>query len=244
VLTSLSVTKSTQLPYYISPKKVLYYCNLAISSQLLKGLVYMLIKTLIVGMIGTNCYVVTDENTLKCAIIDPGGDSNTILEYVETNNLKPEAIFMTHGHFDHHLGLEAVMDSTGAPAYINRKDASDGGQGGQYKLDDGGKITWYSDGDVIGVGSLEFTVLETPGHSPGSVTLKCENALFTGDTLFRGSCGRTDLPGGSMEVLLTSLKRLSDLDGDYEVYPGHAESSTMERERQFNYYIKYANGEA
>ncbi|MCL2200801.1 MAG: MBL fold metallo-hydrolase [Oscillospiraceae bacterium] len=203
----------------------------------------MLIKTLQVGMIGTNCYIVTDENTLQCAIIDPGGDSNTILEYVETNKLKPEAIFLTHGHFDHHLGLEAVMDETGAPAYINRADAVDGGPANPHKLDDGGRIKWYDEGSTFEIGSLKFEVLSTPGHSPGSVTLKCETALFTGDTLFRDSCGRTDLSGGSMEILLTSLKRLSDLPGDYEVYPGHAESSTMERERKFNYYIKHANGE-
>ena len=203
----------------------------------------MLIKTLQVGMIGTNCYIVTDENSLKCAIIDPGGDSNTILEYIEINNLKPEAIFLTHGHFDHHLGLEAVMDETGAPAYIHKADAVGDGPSNQHKLEDGGKLKWYADGDEFDIGWLHFTVLETPGHSPGSVTLKCGSALFTGDTLFRDSCGRTDLSGGSMEILLTSLKRLSDLEGDFEVYPGHAESSTMSRERQFNYYVKHANGE-
>ncbi|MCL2227365.1 MAG: MBL fold metallo-hydrolase [Oscillospiraceae bacterium] len=203
----------------------------------------MLIKTLPVGMLGTNCYVVTDEKTLKCAIIDPGGDSNTILDYIESNKLVPEAILLTHGHFDHHMALEAVMDATGAPAYINKNDATDGGPSDQHKLDDGGKLQWYSEGNVIAIGGLEITVFETPGHSPGSVTLKCENALFTGDTLFRDSCGRTDLGGGSMEILLASLKRLSDLDGDYEIYPGHAESSTLSRERKFNYYVKHANGE-
>jgi len=201
----------------------------------------MLIKTLPVGMLETNCYVVIDENTLKCAIIDPGGDSNTILDYIESNNLKPEAIFLTHGHFDHYLALEAVMDSTGAPAYINKLDASDEGMSDPHKIDANAELKWYREGDIFKIGGLEFTVLETPGHSPGSITLKCESALFTGDTLFSGSCGRTDLGGGSMEILLKSLKRLSDLDGDYEVYPGHAESTTLNRERNFNYYIKHAN---
>ncbi|MCL2366108.1 MAG: MBL fold metallo-hydrolase [Oscillospiraceae bacterium] len=204
----------------------------------------MLIKTLPVGMLGTNCYILTDENTLKCAIIDPGGDSNTILDYIESNGLKTEAIFLTHGHFDHHMAFEAVMDYTGAPAYINDKDATNGGAPDPHKIDDGGLLKWYSEGDTFKIGGLDVLVMETPGHSPGSVTLKCESALFTGDTLFRDSCGRTDLGGGSMEVLLKSLKRLSDLEGDYEVYPGHAESSTMERERKFNYYVRHANGEA
>jgi len=203
----------------------------------------MLIKTLPVGMLGTNCYIVTDEETLKCAIIDPGGDSNSILDYIESNKLSPEAIFLTHGHFDHYMALEAVMAATGAPAYINKNDANADGLSDPHKLDSNGKLRWYAEGDVMNIGKLEIAVLETPGHSPGSVTLKCDSALFTGDTLFRDSCGRTDLGGGSMEILLKSLKRLSDLEGDYEVYPGHADSSTLSRERSFNYYMKHANGE-
>jgi len=202
----------------------------------------MLIKTIPVGYLGTNCYILTDEETKSCAIIDPGGDSNMIMDYIESNNLKPAAIFLTHGHFDHCLALEEVIDATGAPAYIHKLEASTGGRPEQHKLEDNGKMSWYAEGDVIKIGGLNVFVMETPGHSPGSVTLKCESALFTGDTLFRDSCGRTDL-GGSMDVLLVSLKRLSDLDGDYEVYPGHADSSTLSRERRFNYYMKYANGE-
>ena len=202
----------------------------------------MLIKTLPVGMLDTNCYVVTDERTLKCAIIDPGADSNMILDYIESNKLIPEAIFITHGHFDHHMVLDTIMEATGASAYICKHDASTGGWHEQLKLVDDGQMMWYAEGDKIRIGSLEFFILETPGHSPGSVTIKCGNALFTGDTLFRDSCGRTDLKGGSMETLLNSLKRLSALEGDYEVYPGHADSSTLDRERKFNYYMKHAVG--
>ena len=202
----------------------------------------MLIKSLPVGPIETNCHIVTDEETLKCAIIDPGDESNTILDYIESNNLTPEAIFLTHGHFDHHMALIAVMDATNAPAYINKKEINAEGHSNPHMMEDNGRMTWYAEGDVIKVGELEFVVMETPGHSAGSVTLKCEDALFTGDTLFRDSCGRTDL-GGSMEVLLTSLRRLSALDGDYEVYPGHAGSTTLNRERNFNYYMKYADGD-
>ena len=101
----------------------------------------------------------------------------------------------------------------------------------------GDELCFYKEGDVIPVGKLEFHVMETPGHSRGSVTLRCENALFTGDTLFRGSCGRTDFPGGSMTAIMGSLRRLASLEGDYEVYPGHMDSTTMERERRFNPFV-------
>jgi len=200
----------------------------------------MLVKTLPVGFLGTNCYIVTDENTCKCAIIDPGADSNIILDYIESNSLTAEVIFLTHGHFDHCLALESVMDVTGAPVYMNKKDAFMSKPNSPHSFEDNTSIRWCAEGDIISVGGLMFTVLETPGHSPGSVTLVCESALFTGDTLFRDSCGRTDLEGGSMEILMESLRRLSALEGDYEVYPGHAETTTLDRERRFNYYMQYA----
>jgi len=200
----------------------------------------MLIKTLPVGMLETNCYIVTDEGTRKCAIIDPGAESNTILDYVESNRLAPMAIFLTHGHFDHCMALETVAESTGAPAYIHERDAEDIGFRRHCSLGAEGKLHSYAEGDSFQIGGIEITVLETPGHSPGSVTLLCESALFTGDTLFRDSCGRTDLEGGDTAQLMASLRRLSDIDGDYEVYPGHADTTTLNRERSFNYYMKQA----
>ena len=197
----------------------------------------MLIKTLPVGMLETNCYVVTDEETKKCAIIDPGADSSTILDYIESHKLEPVAIFLTHGHHDHHMALDAVIEATGAPAYIHEKEVNRSGQQGRHKLNDNGKLKFYSEGSIIHVGALRFIVHETPGHSPGSVTLMCTDAVFTGDTLFRGDCGRTDLEGGCEETMMKSLKRLAELDGDYEVYPGHEESSTLSYERSFNNYM-------
>ena len=194
-------------------------------------------------MLETNCYIVTDEDTKECAIIDPGADSNTILDYIESNKLKPVAIFMTHGHYDHHMALDEVIDVTGARAYIHESEINRSGQRERHKLDDNGKLSFYAEGDIIKAGSLEFHIIETPGHSTGSVTLICQDALFTGDTLFRGDCGRTDLEGGSDDIMMLSLKRLSELDGDYEVYPGHAEASTLSYERSFNRYMKYATGE-
>jgi len=203
----------------------------------LLGVYRMLIKTLPVGLLETNCYIVTDEESRKCVIIDPGAESNTILDYIESNKLAPEFIFLTHGHFDHHMALNAVRDVTGAPAYVHENDL---GRRDQHMIERDRNLNFYAEGDAFMIGGLEMTVIETPGHSSGSVTLICESALFTGDTLFRDSCGRTDL-GGDMEELLRSLKRLSDLDGDYEVYPGHAESTTLSRERSFNYYMRQAN---
>ena len=204
----------------------------------------MLIKTLPVGMLETNCYIVTDEETKKCAIIDPGANSSVILDYIESNKLQPVAIFLTHGHYDHHMALDAVIEATGAPAYIHENDVNRSGQEQQrHMLSDNGKLKHYAEGCVVNVGTLKFIVLETPGHSTGSVTLMCTDAIFTGDTLFRGDCGRTDLEGGNEDVMMRSLKRLAELDGDFEVYPGHEESSTLSYERSFNRYMRYAVGE-
>ena len=202
----------------------------------------MLIKTLPVGHLETNCYIVTDEKTLKCAVIDPGADANTILDYIEENKLTPEKIFLTHGHFDHHMALDKVHVETGATVWINKKDVVFEVERNMHQLFDPGYLNYYNDGDILEVGGLVFHVMETPGHSWGSVTLRCEDALFTGDVLFKDSCGRTDL-GGDMRILLESLKRISALEGDFEVYPGHAEQTTLNRERAHNYYVKYANSE-
>ena len=201
----------------------------------------MLIKTIPVGQLETNCYIVTDEATLKCAVIDPGDESSVILDYIESSNLKVEAIFLTHGHHDHWLGLDGVREGTGAPAYVHKADSFPHDKRGSHMMFPADEdIKYYAEGDVIKVGELEFKVLETPGHSRGSVTLVCGDAMFSGDTLFRDSCGRTDFEGGDMATILKSLLRLSNLDGDYEVYPGHMGSTTLSRERSFNYYMNYA----
>ena len=199
----------------------------------------MLIKTIPVGQLETNCYVVTDEATLSCAVIDPGDESNTILDYLEDNHLHCQAILLTHGHYDHVGAVEAVAEETGAPVYMSRLDDTGGADLRRpFALPENGR--YYGDGDTVELPGLRFEVIATPGHTPGGVTLRCQNALFTGDTLFRGSCGRTDLSGGDMEEELRSLKKLCELPGDYEVYPGHMDPSSLERERRFNYYCRQA----
>ena len=200
----------------------------------------MLIKTIPVGQLETNCYVVTDEQTLDCAVIDPGDESNAILDYLESNHLRCEAILLTHGHYDHVGAVWEVMEETGAPVYICPRDDAriTGERHYSFPMPEGGR--YFDEGDVLNFAGMDFRILATPGHSPGSVCIICGDAIFTGDTLFRGSCGRADLPGGDMVEELRSLKRLCDLSGDYEVYPGHMDSSTLERERNFNYYCREA----
>lgn len=200
----------------------------------------MLIKTLPVGQLETNCYVVTNESTLECVVIDPGDERNTILDYIESNHLKCTAIMITHGHYDHTGAADAVAEETGATVYMNSRDDARVIESRQlpYRLPDNGIN--YDDGDIIDTAGLRFEIIATPGHTPGGVTIKCEDCLFTGDTLFRGSLGRTDLDGGDMDKELASLKKLCSLEGDYEVYPGHMGSTTLQRERSFNYYCRMA----
>lgn len=200
----------------------------------------MLIKTLPVGQLETNCYVVTDENTLDCAVIDPGDESGTILDYLEDNKLHCRAVLLTHAHFDHVGAVNALLEATGAQLYMCEKELelAKGGASGRFTVPE--DVRYYKDGDTVEVGGLRFEVMETPGHTPGGVTLRCGEALFTGDTLFRGSCGRTDFAGGDMRQELRSLKRIAQLEGDYEVYPGHAESSMLSIEREHNPYVRHA----
>ena len=200
----------------------------------------MLIKTLPVGDLETNCYVVTNEKTLESVVIDPGDESNTILDYLESNHLTCKAIFLTHGHYDHVGAVEAVQEETGATVYMNAKDDAKNMHSFHFPftLPENGRT--YDDGDVVSAAGIDFSILSTPGHTPGSVVIRAEDALFTGDTLFRGSCGRTDLDGGGMEDMLQSLRKICSLEGDYEVYPGHMDCSSLIRERSFNYYCRAA----
>ena len=200
----------------------------------------MLIKTLPVGQLETNCYVVTDEDSLDCAVIDPGDESGTILDYLEDNKLHCRAVLLTHAHFDHVGAANALLEATGARLYMCEKELElvKGRASGRLKGPE--EVENYRDGGIGEGGGLRFEVMETPGHTPGGVTLRCGEALFTGDTLFRGSCGRTDFAGGDMRQELRSLKRIAELPGDYEVYPGHAESSMLSIEREHNPYVRHA----
>ena len=199
----------------------------------------MEITEITVGAYQTNCYIVTSDDK-SAVIVDPGAEANKIIDKAKELGAKVKYILLTHGHFDHVGAVNEIYKATGCTVYINERDEGYkvGMSGMLFKLPEGGKT--YDEGDVIVEAGLAFKVLATPGHTPGGVSLVCENALFVGDTMFRGSCGRTDLPGGDMTEELKSLKKLCALPGDYEVYPGHMDSTTLERERRFNYYCREA----
>ena len=200
----------------------------------------MKIKAMQVGEIGTNCYLLEDEGAKAAAIIDPGGDAERILAQVRADGVRVECILLTHAHFDHTGAVKALRRALpGVKVYLHPEDAARLGSGSMPAL---GETADYAEGDTVTVGALSVKVLHTPGHTPGSVTLLVEgqNVLFTGDTLFQGSMGRTDLAGGSYQVIMVSLKRLAGLTGDYHVLPGHMDGSTLDRERRTNYYLMQA----
>lgn len=187
------------------------------------------------GALGTNCYIVREDRA--CAVIDPGDAGNALADWLEVQGLQPEAVLLTHGHYDHVGGVADLRSRyAGISVYVHEADThltADLSRGLQW-------TNHYNEGDTLTVGGVDFRVLHTPGHTPGSVCLLAGDALFCGDTLFAGSCGRTDFPGGSWLEMLRSLRRLSQLEGDLQVLSGHGEPSTLETERQYNPYMKEA----
>lgn len=201
------------------------------------------IKTLQVGPIGTNCYILCDEQAKACAVIDPGGDAAWVAGAVKDTGCVPCAILLTHGHYDHTGGVAALQAKwPEVPVYLNRRDVYEGDAYLQQLFPPVSGAKDYGEGDTVAVGGLTVEVLATPGHSEGSVTLRCGDVLFCGDTLFAGSCGRTDFPGGSMKTIMASLKRLGQLEGNFKVLPGHMEPSDLDRERRTNPYLLQAMG--
>lgn len=201
----------------------------------------MKIQTLQVGPIGTNCYILSDPETAVCAVIDPGGDASRVAAAVKEGGCTPCAILLTHGHYDHTGAVAALREQwPDIPVYLSRLDQAGDNPYLRELFPPVAGAADYGEGDTIAVGTLTVEVLATPGHSEGSVTLRCGDVLFCGDTLFAGSCGRTDFPGGSMKKMLSSLRRLGRLTGDLAVYPGHMEPSTLERERMYNPYLQQA----
>lgn len=194
----------------------------------------MKIDTLVLGQLQTNCYLVADEDG-AAVVIDPAAAPELILQTAREKGLQIRAVFLTHGHFDHVGGVRDVAEALRCPVWMHENELTLP----EYLTD--GKLYYtdgYDEGDTVTVGKLTFTVLHTPGHTPGSVCLRCGTALFSGDTLFAGSCGRTDFSGGSGAEMCKSLRRLAEIPDNLAVYPGHGEETTLAREREENPYFR------
>lgn len=200
-----------------------------------------------VGMMDSNCYLVGCEETKEGAVIDPGADPKKILKKIDELGLKIKYIILTHGHVDHVGGLAAVQEATNAKVLIHSEDASmltDSrrnlslyvGPGLTFKKAD----QLLEDGDKIKVGNITLDVIHTPGHTRGGISLKCDpDILVTGDTLFAGSVGRSDFPGGSHSQLITSIKsRLLGFPPETRVFPGHGPESTIAQEKRYNPFLR------
>ncbi len=198
-------------------------------------------KKIVVGELQVNCYLVYSENSGKCFIVDPGDESERIIEEVKIMGLTPESVVLTHGHMDHCGGVVPIQSEFGVGFRISEADIPVLNSEMNRELAEslGLEIpkrpdSFISPGMIIGDGDLRLEVIGTPGHSPGSVCFKSDNLLFSGDTLFSGSIGRTDLPGGDFKQIKRSLDKLRLLSPETTILPGHGESTSLDNELQYN----------
>jgi len=204
--------------------------------------IMLTLKTVVVGPLTTNCYVVGCDETKKAAIIDPGAEPNRILQTVTENALKPEFIINTHGHIDHISANAAVKEKTGSPILIHKDDAwlltpknDNFNMFFPQSKPSPPPDRLLEEGDLIKFGKVALRVIHTPGHTPGGICLSYQKVLFTGDTLFAGGIGRSDLAGGSEKALMNSIRsKILAFDDGVTIYPGHGSSSTVGHERRYN----------
>ena len=192
------------------------------------------IHTLTLGMYQTNTYIIHEENSKTCCVIDPGYQAGTIADKLESLGLTLEAILLTHGHFDHVGAVKDLAADTDCRVFLCADDALLPPMftaGPLYYTDT------YREGSILNIAGLYIHVLHTPGHTPGSVCLMVDDVIFSGDTLFAGGCGRTDI-GGDWATICRSLKRLGEIEGYFKVFPGHGESTTLAYEKRYNPYMR------
>jgi glyoxylase-like metal-dependent hydrolase (beta-lactamase superfamily II) len=206
----------------------------------------MIFERFVVGMLQTNCYLLGDPATRNGVVIDPGGDGERILKRIHHHGLKVASILLTHGHFDHVLDAWLLKERLGARVFLHRSDEGilrDRPVGlvslltAASKSPKGTVDQWLEEGDELDIGSIRLHVLETPGHTPGHVSFhwRERQVVFVGDTLFAGSIGRTDFPGGSYERLLLSVReKIFPLASETAVHPGHGPETTVGVERRTN----------
>ena len=192
----------------------------------------MNIQKLTLGLYQTNIYILSNDT--EAAVIDPGYEPDIILDALEGKELK--AILLTHGHFDHVGAVKELVAETGCKVYIHAADLS------LPPMITAGQLYYthtYAEGDTVcPIEGAALHVLHTPGHTPGSVCLLLGDQMFSGDTLFEGSCGRMDLPGGDQLQMHQSLNRLVSLQADYHIHPGHGGSTTLAAEKRYNPYMR------
>ncbi|MFC1729427.1 MBL fold metallo-hydrolase [candidate division KSB1 bacterium] len=205
----------------------------------------MNIHRIVVSPFETNCYLIGCETTGKAAVIDPGDSVETIIESAESNGLIIEKILNTHAHIDHTAGVHEMKTHLGIPFYLHKDDEfllarimEQGSMFGMHVEHKPEVDVYLHDGDALNIGKETVTILHTPGHSPGGCCLLTENGLFAGDTLFAGSIGRHDLPGGSYETLIHSIRtKLLVLDDGLNVYCGHGPATTIGIEKRSNRFL-------
>jgi Zn-dependent hydrolases, including glyoxylases len=201
----------------------------------------MIIKRIPAGIYAANCYIVVDEATNETAVIDPGGNSDYILEQVDKLKGRIKFILLTHGHFDHIGAVAKISRKCNIPVYINKNDYTYISEDNEiFHLDDFSEdiFSFIDDASNLSLGDNKITIIETPGHSPGGLCFLIEDKLFSGDTLFLGSIGRTDFIGGDYVTLTNSIKnKLFTLSENVTVYPGHENETTIKREKMLNPYL-------
>lgn len=202
----------------------------------------MKIETFSVGELQSNCHIVINEDLKTAVLVDCGGEPIKLLNYINRNNLSVKAILLTHGHYDHFEGASYIQKETNCNVYVSLKDSnmltsSIHSLAKALDYDSFQPVESFitvSEGDTIKEAGFEFKVLSTPGHTAGSLCYICKDNLFTGDTLFRRSMGRTDFPTGSYFDMKNSLQRLYNLEGNYNVYTGHNGNTDLQSEKMLN----------